>query len=88
VKGKLRSDRSRFEKVTEGYIPKAGEPAMKHVRKATIHVKMKRGVYGITVKIVPPEAEFPDKVEVEAEEAEAEAEGEERVEEAEEGGEE
>lgn len=87
VKGKLRSDRSRFEKVTEGYIPKAGEPAMKHVRKATIHVKMKRGVYGITVKIVPPEAEFPDKVEVEAEKAEAEAEGEERAEEAEEGGE-
>ena len=35
-------------------------------------MKMKRGVYGITVKIVPPEAEFPDKVEVEAEEAEGE----------------
>lgn len=75
VKGKLRSDRSRFEKVTDGYIPKAGEPAMKHVRRATIHVKLKRGVYGITVKIVPPEAEFPDKVEMEeAEKSEEESE--------------
>ncbi|KYH38712.1 MAG: small subunit ribosomal protein S3 [Candidatus Bathyarchaeota archaeon B23] len=78
VKGKLRSDRSRFEKVTEGYIPKAGEPATKQVRRATIHVKLKRGVYGITVKIVPPEAEFPDKLEMgEGEETAAEEEGEE-----------
>ncbi|MFH0850336.1 MAG: 30S ribosomal protein S3 [Candidatus Bathyarchaeota archaeon] len=62
LRGPLRSARSRFEKVVEGYVPKAGEPAQRYVKKATIHVKMKRGVLGVTVKIVPPDAKFPDKV--------------------------
>ena len=62
LRGPLRSARSRFEKVVEGYVPKAGDPAQRYVKKATIHVKMKRGVLGVTVKIVPPDAKFPDKV--------------------------
>lgn len=64
LKGPLRSARSRFEKVVEGYVPKSGDPALRQVRTATIHVKMKRGVLGVTVSIVPPEARFPDKVEL------------------------
>ncbi len=66
LKGPLRSARSRFEKVVEGYVPKSGDPALKYVRTATMHVKMKRGVLGVTVNIVPPEAKFPDKVELDA----------------------
>lgn len=62
LKGPLRSARSRFEKVVEGYVPKSGEPALRWVKKATIHVKMKRGILGVTVKIVPPDAKFPDKI--------------------------
>ena len=65
LKGPLRSSRSRFEKVVEGYVPKSGEPALRYVRSATIHVKMKRGVLGVTVHIVPPDAKFPDKVNLE-----------------------
>ncbi len=64
LKGPLRSARSRFEKVVEGYVPKSGDPALRNVRTATIHVKMKRGVIGVTVNIVPPEAKFPDKVDL------------------------
>ena len=64
LKGPLRSARSRFEKVVEGYVPKSGDPALKFVRTATIHVKMKRGVLGVTVNIVAPEAKFPDKVDL------------------------
>ena len=64
LKGPLRSARSRFEKVVEGYVPKSGDPALKHVKKATIHVKMKRGVLGVTVHIVAPDAKFPDKVDL------------------------
>jgi small subunit ribosomal protein S3 len=64
LKGPLRSSRSRFEKVVEGYVPKSGDPALKFVRTATMHVKMKRGVLGVTVNIVTPEAQFPDKVEL------------------------
>jgi small subunit ribosomal protein S3 len=66
VKGKIRSDKSRFEKVSEGYIPKSGDPAIRQLRSATIHVKLKRGIMGVTVTIVPPESEFPDKVSLEA----------------------
>jgi len=62
LKGPLRSARSRFEKVVEGYVPKSGDPALRNVRSATMHVKMKRGVLGVTVRIVPPDAKFPDKV--------------------------
>lgn len=62
LKGPLRSARARFERVVEGFVPKAGEPALRYVKKATIHVKMKRGILGVTVHIVPPDAKFPDKV--------------------------
>lgn len=62
LKGPLRSARSRFERVVEGYVPKSGDPALRYVKSATIHVKMKRGVLGVTVNIVSPDAKFPDKV--------------------------
>jgi len=62
LKGPLRSSRSRFEKVVEGYVPKSGDPALRHVKTHTIHVKMKRGTLGVNVSIVPPDAKFPDKV--------------------------
>ncbi len=65
LKGPLRSNRGRFEKVSEGYVPKAGDPALKYVKTATVHVKMKKGVFGANVTIVPPEAKFPDKVDLE-----------------------
>ena len=64
LKGPLRSARSRFEKVVEGYVPKSGDPALRYVKTATMHVKMKRGVLGVTVNIVSPDAKFPDKVDL------------------------
>jgi small subunit ribosomal protein S3 len=62
LKGPIRSARARFEKVSEGYIPKAGEPSKRYLRHATIHVKQKRGILGVTVNIIPPDAKFPDKI--------------------------
>jgi len=64
LNGPLRSNRGRFEKISEGYVPKAGDPALKYVKTATMHVKMKKGVIGVNVTIVPPEAKFPDKVDL------------------------
>lgn len=62
VKGPLRSRRGRYEKVSEGYVPKSGDPALRYVKTATMHVKMKKGTFGVNVTIVPPDAKFPDKV--------------------------
>ena len=61
-KGKLRSRRHRYEKYKEGYIPRSGDPALKNTRKAVTSVKLNQGVLGINVKIIPPGATFPDKL--------------------------
>jgi small subunit ribosomal protein S3 len=64
ISGKLRTERARYEKFKAGYIPKSGEPALKHLRKAELHVQLKPGIYGIKVRIMPPEATFPDQVQI------------------------
>jgi len=64
ISGKLRSDRARYEKFRAGYMPKSGEPARKYLRKAEVSVQLKPGILGVKVRIMPPEAEFPDKLQI------------------------
>lgn len=64
ISGKLRTERARFEKFRDGYLPKSGEPALQYLHKAEMHVQLKPGIFGIKVRIMPPEAAFPDKVEI------------------------
>ena len=64
IKGKLTSRRHRYEKYREGYIPRVGDPALKNVHIATAAVKMRPGIIGISVKIIPPDAVFPDQIEI------------------------
>jgi len=64
ISGKLRTERARYEKFRAGYIPKSGEPPLKYLRKAELHVQLKPGIYGIKVRIMPPEAKFPDQVQI------------------------
>jgi len=64
ISGKLRSDRARYEKFRAGYMPKSGEPARKYMRKAEVHVQLKPGILGVKVRIMPPEAKFPDQVQI------------------------
>lgn len=64
MSGVLRSRRARYEKFRAGYLPKSGDPAMKHMRKAVSHVQLKPGMLGVKVLIMPPEAEFPDRVQI------------------------
>lgn len=73
ISGKLRTARARYEKFRAGYLPTSGDPAQKYLRKAVVHVQLKPGIFGIKVTIMPPDARFPDKLEVkEPEEVEAE----------------
>ena len=64
ISGKLRTERARYEKFRAGYLPKSGEPAMKYMRKAEVHVQLKPGIFGVKVRIMPPDAEFPDKIKI------------------------
>ena len=64
ISGKLRTERARFEKFRAGYFPRCGEPALKWMRKAEMHVQLKPGIIGVRVKLMPPDAQFPDKVQI------------------------
>jgi len=64
ISGKLRTERARFEKFRAGYFPRCGEPALKYMKKAEAHVQLKPGIIGVRVKIMPPDAKFPDKVQI------------------------
>lgn len=60
IRGKLTSRRSRNEKFRAGYMPKTGDLTRTLLRVAVMRVKLKPGMLGIQVKIVPPDAVFPD----------------------------
>ena len=64
IRGKLTSQRHRYEKYREGYIVRSGDPSTKSVLKAVTSVQLKQGMIGITVKIIPPGTSFPDRVRI------------------------
>jgi small subunit ribosomal protein S3 len=64
ISGKLRTERARFEKFRAGYMPRCGEPPLKYLRRAEVHVQLKPGIFGIRVKIMPPDAVFPDRIKI------------------------
>jgi small subunit ribosomal protein S3 len=64
ISGKLRTERARFEKFKAGYFPRCGEPALRAMKKAEAHVQLKPGMIGVRVKIMPPDAYFPDRITV------------------------
>lgn len=62
ISGKLRTERARFEKFRAGYLIKCGEPSLRYMQKAVAHVQLKQGMFGIRVRILPPDTIFPDKL--------------------------
>lgn len=79
ISGKLRTDRARYEKFRAGYLPKSGEPPRKYMRKAELDVQMKPGTLGVKVRLIPPEAEFPDQIKIQIIEEELEKETEREI---------
>jgi len=59
IKGK--GERGSTEKFRKGYMKKTGFP-LTMVRHADVQTKLKQGVIGISVDILPPNLKFPDKI--------------------------
>lgn len=61
IRGKLTTERSRFEKFKAGYLPRVGDPVLKSVKTAVADVQLKQGLFGINVRILPPQIDYVDK---------------------------
>jgi small subunit ribosomal protein S3 len=61
IRGKLTTDRARYEKYRAGYLPFVGESIVRQLRVAVVDTQLKQGLFGISVKLMPPNAIFPDK---------------------------
>src|SRR6058998_3125909 len=61
IRGKLTTERSRFEKFKAGYLPRVGDPVLKNLKTAVVDVQLKQGLFGINVRILPPNVDFLDK---------------------------
>ena len=64
ISGKLTSERARTEKFVAGTIVHTGEPAESMVNEGFDIAIKKLGVYGVRVRIIPPDVELPDEIHV------------------------
>lgn len=60
ISGKLRGERSGFEKHSKGILPRAGYQAGVVVKEDVVHVKTKMGLIGIRIRIARKESYIPD----------------------------
>ncbi len=61
IRGKLTTDRARYEKYKSGYLPSVGEAIDRIVRFAVVDTQLKQGLFGIRVRIMPPNVSLPDR---------------------------
>ena len=61
IRGKLTTDRARYEKYRSGSMPIVGGTISRLLRSATVDTQLKQGLFGISVKLMPPNVTFPDK---------------------------
>ncbi len=64
VSGKIPSSRAKSWRFYSGYLKKCGDIAIVGVDKAHAQAKLKTGVIGVKVSIMPPGTKLPDKVEL------------------------
>jgi small subunit ribosomal protein S3 len=60
ISGKLRGDRSAFEKHTQGILPRAGNYAKNIVSEDIVHTKTPMGLIGIKIRIANKEKVVPE----------------------------
>lgn len=66
IRGKLTTERARYERYRDGYLPSVGNPVLTQVKSAVMDIQLKQGLFGVAVRILPPGARFPDKPEIRA----------------------
>lgn len=64
IAGKLTGARKRTEKFIAGYIKHCGKPVQENVDVGYARAKKKLGIIGVKVRIMPPGAVLPDKIEI------------------------
>ena len=64
VSGKIPSSRAKSWRFYSGYLKKCGDIAIVGVDKAHVQAKLKTGVVGVKVSIMPPGTKLPDKIEL------------------------
>ncbi len=64
MSGRIPSSRARSWRFYAGYLPKCGETAKNDVLVGFRKEKLKMGVIGVTVRILPPYVQMPDRVEL------------------------
>lgn len=62
LSGKLPGARAKSWRVYGGYLKKCGDAAIMYVSKACVTAKLKSGVIGIQVSIMPPGVTMPDSI--------------------------
>jgi len=68
ISGKIPSSRAKSWRFYKGYLKKCGNVAINGVKSAYATAKLKMGVVGVKVKIMPPDIELPDKINIIVEE--------------------
>jgi small subunit ribosomal protein S3 len=85
ISGKVPSSRAKRWRFYQGYLKKCGDIALEGVRKAYKIARIKAGIVGIQVRIMPAETKLPDEIklmsEIQEEDVEEEKETEEKKEE-------
>lgn len=62
VSGKIPSSRAKSWRFYSGYLKKCGDIAVSGVSKAQGQAKLKTGVIGVKVTIMPPDTKLPDRI--------------------------
>lgn len=68
ISGKIPSSRAKSWRFYSGYLKKCGDIAITGIRRAYSTAKLKTGVVGVKVKIMPPDIQLPDKIKMRVEE--------------------
>jgi len=64
ISGKIPSSRAKSWRFYSGYLKKCGDIAITGVDRANAQAKLKSGVIGIKVSIMPPTTKLPDHIEI------------------------